>query len=163
MNSIKLRMPPLEVKSGLFVEPDELTITVPFNKVRKLRIQINTQTNNSTNEKTSSAEKLQKSALLQYHLLSLEGVLRASVNAAKSEAVIVYDAKQLSAQELVDFVRSELQKLFSSTPANQLESQLESARTSTPASAPDSFLVRLVEDTEFDYKLLVEEGFHSRS
>ncbi len=152
MNQIKLRMPPLEVKSGLFVEPDELTITLPFNKVRKLRIQINTQTNDSTNENTGNAEKLQKSALLQYHLLSLEGVLRASVNTAKSEAVIVYDAKQLSAQELIEFTREKL----------NLDSKFGlHSRDSSRDSKVFEASVKLVEDSEFDYAKLVKEGYHA--
>lgn len=133
MNQIKLKLPPFAVKNGVLVKLDDLAITVPFSKVRKLRMKMTGMAGGS-----ESVEK-RESALLQYDLLLLEAVLRASVNAEKGEVVIVYDGKKTSAQDLVQFAREKLKHAFPNAG------------------------VSLAEDAEFDYSKLVEEGYHSQS
>ncbi len=127
VDQVKLKMPPLLLKGGIAVEQDDLAIPVPYNKVRKLRLAI---------EFPAGAQAAQAAALLQYELLLLEPVLRASVSST-GEAVIVYEGKKTTAANLVDSARGKLQKI-----------------------APNAS-VRLAEDAEFDYAKLVEEGYHS--
>jgi len=40
VDQVKLKMPPLLLKGGIAFKQDDLAITVPFNKVRKLRLTI---------------------------------------------------------------------------------------------------------------------------
>lgn len=126
VDQVKLKMPPLLLKGGIAFKQDDLAITVPFNKVRKLRLAI---------EFPQGGQAAQAAALLQYELLLLEHVLRASVSIG--EAVIVYDGKKTTAANLVDSARAKLQKIAPNASA------------------------RLAEDAEFDYAKLVEEGYHS--
>jgi len=133
---VKLKMPFLVLKNVIAVKQDDLAIQVPFGKVRKLRLTIEFP------KDMQATQTVRNAARLQYELLQLEPVLRASVTggsaASPGEALIVYDGKKTTAANIVDFTREKLQKIASNAS------------------------VRLVEDVEFDYAKLVEEGYHSQ-